>query len=110
MKEVSADKGYSSRKNLKLISELGAIPYIPFKKNVTGKRVKNHTLGIWGIMYNYFNEHKEEFAKHYHKRSNVESYFNIHFKTKTTFIDLNGQLKRFCPFVCHNCEENHNSH
>ncbi|PIN90858.1 hypothetical protein COU60_00755 [Candidatus Pacearchaeota archaeon CG10_big_fil_rev_8_21_14_0_10_34_76] len=77
VQEVSADKGYSSRKNLNLISELGAVPYIPFKKSTSGKRVRNHTLGIWGTMYRYFNEHKDEFLQHYHKRSNVESVFSM---------------------------------
>jgi len=37
MSEVSADKAYTSKKNLELIKEHGAIPFIPFKKNVTGR-------------------------------------------------------------------------
>jgi len=28
-----ADLGYSSRENLGLVSSIGAIPFIPFKKN-----------------------------------------------------------------------------
>ena len=32
--EVSADKAYTSRKNLDQVAQLGATPYIPFKSNV----------------------------------------------------------------------------
>jgi len=72
MREISADKGYLSRENLEFVSKFGAIPYIPFKSNVTGKRARN---SIWRKMYEYFSEHKEEFMEHYHKRSNAESGF-----------------------------------
>jgi hypothetical protein len=34
IREVSADKAYSSRKNLQVVTSLGAIPYIPFKKRI----------------------------------------------------------------------------
>lgn len=51
VKEVSGDKAYSSRANLELISELGAVPYIPFKKGITG-RAKN--AATWKKMYHLF--------------------------------------------------------
>ena len=72
MKEVSADKAYSSRNNLDLANKLGAIPYIPFKKNVTGKSRGSPT---WAKMFKVFTENYMKFAEHYHKRSNVESCF-----------------------------------
>lgn len=78
LKEVSGDKAYSSRENLKLIDSVGATPFIPFKKNVTGKR---GTLGIWGRMYHYFIYKHDEFLSHYHKRSNSETIFHM-IKTK----------------------------
>ena len=73
-KEISADKAYSSRENLKTIAELGAVPYIPFKKNVTGKP-KGYK--IWSAMFEYFWNNQEEFLEHYHKRSNVETTFSM---------------------------------
>jgi len=79
--EVSCDKAYSSRDNLKAIENIGAVPYIPFKKNVTGKR---GGCAIWKKMYHYFLYKHDEFLEHYHKRSNVESYFNM---VKTKFGD-----------------------
>lgn len=77
IKEQSGDRAYNSRKNLEVIDEVGAVPYIPFKKNVTGKRGSK----IWGQMYHYFMYKHEEFLEHYHKRSNVEATFNM-IKTK----------------------------
>jgi hypothetical protein len=63
--EVSADKAYSSRANLNLVSNLGGVPYIPFKKHTTGKRRREALL--WGRMYRYYTQHQEEFMQHYHK-------------------------------------------
>jgi len=77
VKEVSCDRAYSSRKNLELINDVGAVPYIPFKKNVTGKRVRNRGLSVWGKMYHYFMYKHDEFLEHYHKRSNVETTFHM---------------------------------
>ncbi len=78
LQEVSGDKAYNSRENIKVIDSVGATPYIPFKKNVTGKR---GTLGVWGKMYHYFMYKHEEFLEHYHKRSNSETIFHM-IKTK----------------------------
>ena len=79
IKEVSADKAYSSRENLSTVSKIGGIAYIPFKKNITGKRRGEFLL--WGRMYRYYLNHQEEFMQHYHKRSNVETCFHM-LKTK----------------------------
>jgi transposase len=73
MKEISADMAYSSRDNLQLATDYGAIPYIPFKKN-TIKKPRGHL--VWSRMWKYFDENREEFMQHYHKRSNVETIFS----------------------------------
>jgi hypothetical protein len=36
VREVSADKGYTSRKNMQAVADLGATPYIPFKATQGG--------------------------------------------------------------------------
>lgn len=74
IEELSADKGYSSRENLDLVNKIGAMPYIPFKKNVTGKSGGSPT---WAKLYRLYAEKYLEFAVHYHKRSNVESTFSM---------------------------------
>tara|TARA_Y100000310_G_C20659996_1_gene804185 strand:- start:66 stop:1205 length:1140 start_codon:yes stop_codon:yes gene_type:complete len=77
--EISADRAYSSRANLNVVSQLGGIAYIPFKKHVTGRR-RGKSL-LWGRMHRYFLNHQEEFMQHYHKRSNSETVFHM-LKTK----------------------------
>jgi Tfp pilus assembly protein PilO len=37
MRDVDADRAYSSRENLELVAKFGATPYIPFKSNTTGE-------------------------------------------------------------------------
>lgn len=74
IKEVSADKAYSSRQNLEIVSNLGGVPYIPFKKNTKG-RPKGPW--IWRRMYDLYSKHREEFMMHYHKRSNSETCFHM---------------------------------
>jgi len=68
--EVSADLAYSSRKNLEAVNEVGGKPYIPFKKNATGKAAGS---AMWKKMYHYFQLNREEFDDHFHKRSNIEA-------------------------------------
>lgn len=80
--EVSGDKAYSSRLNLQAIESVGAVPYIPFKKNVSGRRDKGS--GIWKKMYHFFLYKHDEFLEHYHKRSNAETVFH---SIKTKFKD-----------------------
>jgi transposase len=70
VKEVYADKAYSSRDNHEAIKELGGKSFIPFKKNAVGKMRGSM---VWKRMYHFFQFNQEEFMEHYHKRSNVES-------------------------------------
>ena len=81
VKEILADMAYSSRANLKYADQLGVTPYIPFKKNATGR---SDGAIIWNKMYKYFKNNPKDFAKHYHLRSNAESGF---FMIKQKFGD-----------------------
>lgn len=74
VKEIYADKGYISRANLDLANKLQIMPYIPFKCNAIGRARGSPT---WARMYRMFMERGEEFAQHYHLRSNVESTFSM---------------------------------
>ena len=104
MKEVSCDKGYASRDNHEIIAEHGAVPFIPFKSNVTGKSRGNSLM--WKKMYHYFALRNDEFMQHYHKRSNSETSF---FMIKSKFGDSvrsktwNAQVNEvLCKVICHN--------
>lgn len=74
VKEVSADKGYSSAENYNSVAELGGRAYIPFKENASGN---SHGIKyrLWRKAYHYFELNKDDFYSHYHARSNVESTF-----------------------------------
>lgn len=103
VKEITADLAYSSRENLQYAQDLGIKPYIPFKKNATGT---SKGFSAWNKTYRYFKDHREEFMKHYHVRSNAESGF---FMIKQKFGgDLNyknsiSQTNEIlCKILCHN--------
>lgn len=104
MKEVSADKAYGSKMVYRIIESLGAIPYIPFK-NTTKNPTKN-SPEIWNKMFLCFRDKKEEWKKHYHQRSNVETVFSMvklrlgeHLKCKTIIAQRNELMMKF---ICHN--------
>jgi len=101
MNEVSADKGYSSKNNVEIITKFGAVPFISMKE--TDKGLGG---GAWAQMYHYFNFRKQEFLQHYHKRSNVESTFSMmkrkfgdSLRSKTDTAMVNETL---CNILCHN--------
>jgi len=68
IREASADKQYSSVNNLEIVDRAGAIPFIPFKDGTTGA-----SGGVWERMFHFYEYQREEFLRHYHRRSNAES-------------------------------------
>jgi transposase len=101
MREVSADKGYSSVNNVNVIASYGATPYIAFKSIHSGA-----AGGLWEKMFHYFAFNRQEFLQHYHRRSNVESTFSMikakfrdHVRSKT---DVAMQNEVLCKILCHN--------
>jgi hypothetical protein len=99
--EVSADKAYASLENFEAVASQGAVPYIAFKANATG------AVGGWfEKAFYFFQYHKEEYLKHYHQRSNVESTFSA---IKRKFGDSvraksDTAMKNevLCKLLCHN--------
>jgi transposase len=101
IKEISADKAYLSRTNLKVAQDLGAQVFIPPKKNSTGgssKILKDHIT--------FARNNLVEFNEHYHKRSNVESAiqmikskFSEGVRSKNRTAKVNETL---CKILCHN--------
>lgn len=77
VKEVSADMGYLDKDNLAAVAALGAVPFVPFTKTHQDRKEKNmeNPSLHWRRMWSYFDLKKEEFLRHYHQRSNVESTF-----------------------------------
>ena len=104
MREVSADKAYLSRKNLHLIVDAGATPYIPFTSQSNPNSPYEDSL--WTQTYHYFSLHREEFLAHYRKRANVETAFSMikakfggALRSKTHEAQVNEALVKI---LCHN--------
>jgi len=102
-REVSADKAYSSKKNLEAAIEKGLIPYIPFKKNA---KMNKRGSAIWRQMFTEFQVNRQEFLEHYHRRSNVETAFHMikmkfgnNVRAKKPVAQDNEIL---CKILCHN--------
>ncbi|MBI2859817.1 MAG: transposase [Chloroflexi bacterium] len=100
--EVSADKAYTSHKNLAAVEAAGGVPFVPFKSNTfpaTGD-------SAWARAYDYFMFNRERFLEHYHRRSLVETTFSM---IKAKFGDSvrskshTGQANEvLCKVLCHN--------
>ena len=103
IKEVSADKGYSFRENHDAAFSVGATPFIPFKSNATDRL---HGSTTWRKMYHYFQLHREEYMRHYYKRSNVESTFSMlkrKFGYRLMLKNEVGQVNEaLARVLCHN--------
>ncbi|MBI2170661.1 MAG: transposase [Chloroflexi bacterium] len=107
VREVSADKAYSSRRNLHAIEAVGAKAYIPFKDKTTGMGSRSKPFdGLWNYMWAYYQYNRPAFMEHYHKRSNVESTYSMIkakfggiVRSKTPVAQVNEVL---CKVLAHN--------
>ena len=71
VREVSADKAYSSVENHNMLDSFGVEAFIPFKVNA----VANPKAPTWSRHLCEFTLNQERFLAHYHRRSNVETVF-----------------------------------
>jgi transposase len=85
-----------------LVTQHGGTPYIDFKDNAKG----GSRCEVWNKMFYYYSLHKEEFYEHYHRRSNVETTFQMikskfdeQVRSKTATSQINEIL---CKVLCHN--------
>lgn len=71
--EWSGDGMYWSKENCKKISSIGGTPYFKCKTGRTAWNGKQTGCPSWREMNTKFINEKEEYGKHYHKRSKLES-------------------------------------
>lgn len=71
--EWSGDSMYWSKENCRKVSEKGGKPYFKCKTGKTAWNGKQSGVPSWKEMNQAFRENEEEYGKHYHKRSKVES-------------------------------------
>lgn len=114
VREVSADKAYSSRENLQTVWDLGGIPYIPFKSGATGR---SRGSQAWRKMFLWFQLHRERFMGRYHQRSNAEATFSMlkrkfenNLMLRKEVCQINEALaKVLCHNICVLIEQLHES-
>lgn len=102
-KEVSGDKAYSAHRILQIIEKMDAEPFIPF---TIATNPNKKSPEVWTRLFKYFKENEEEFNKHYHKRSNVETTFFMvksrlgEFLRSKRYTSQKNEL--MMKFICHN--------
>lgn len=101
VREVSADKAYAAQSNFEAVAKHGGTLYAAFKNNT-----KARAGGLFEKMFHLFSLNREDYLRHYHKRSNVESTFSavkrkFHeaVRSKTPVAQKNEVL---CKFICQN--------
>ena len=106
VREVSGDKAYLSRRNLREVQAVGGTAYIPFKSNSVAHSRHHKRDSLWEQAYHYYNLNRAEFLSHYHKRSNVETTFSMvkakfggAVRSKTPIAQVNEVLAKI---LCHN--------
>lgn len=80
MERVSADKGYLSDENVATISAYGAQPLILPKSNTrfgVAPDAKRRKSDVWHKTFHCYQFRRDEFLRHYHRRSNVETIFHM---------------------------------
>ncbi len=104
--EVSADKAYSTRKNLRAVQAQGGVAFIPFKSYSKGSQGSKPFDGLWNRLWHFYAFNRECFLEHYHKRSNVETAFSMmkakfgaSVRAKTPTAQVNEVL---CKVLAHN--------
>ncbi len=125
LRDVTADKAYSGRKNLQAVADLGGNPFIPFKGSqgqmgkVTGitraavpavynpqATLPGVEMSAWVRMYHLFMYQRDTFLSRYHQRSNVETTFSMikrkfgdSLRSKSDVGQMNEVL---CKVIAHN--------
>jgi transposase len=101
IREASADAAYLSYENCEMVGQAGGTPYILPKSNTTAE-----SGGLMATMFHFYCLNRDEFVKHYHKRSNIEttnmmikSKFGDSLRSKTDTAMVNEALAKV---LCHN--------
>lgn len=79
---------------------------IPFREGEKNKSNPSGKSELWKLMYHFYKFNSTVFNEHYHKRSNVESTFNMikskfgeRLRSNTETAQINELL---CKILCHN--------
>lgn len=116
IRDVSADKAYSSKANLQAVADIGGTPFVPFKQRHHDPQTEIYlqppivpplpTATAWARMYHMFAFQRDTFLARYHQRSNVETTFSMikakfgdSLRSKSDVGQMNEVL---CKVIAHN--------
>ncbi len=109
IREVLADKAYSTVENLEKIVSIGATPFIPFRERrppKSGRPRRQNPSQIWRMALLSYNFDRDRFLKRYHQRSNAETVFMM-LKTNTgdnvrskNYTAMANEV--YLKIICHN--------
>ena len=107
VRELSADKAYSTKRNLHAVDDVGGRAYIPFKSNATGRAIaKVRYDSLWERAWHFYHFNRSEFLEHYTKRNNAETTMSMikakfggSVKSKSPVAQVNEVL---CKVLAHN--------
>ncbi|HEY5335052.1 MAG TPA: transposase, partial [Mycobacteriales bacterium] len=110
LRDVTADKAYSSKRNCQLVEDAGGTPYIPYRGHIPAFTAVQPslpgTMHIFYKMQHLFAYQRDTFLSHYHKRSNVETVFSMikrkfgdSVRSKSEVGQMNEVL---CKVIAHN--------
>ena len=121
LRDVTADKAYSSRKNLQVVADAGGNPYIPFRATTGPFRAGPDAAAAvtavpnwkplpwapaWVKMQHLFAYQRDTFLARYHQRSNVETTFSMikaKFGGSLLSKSFEGQVNEvLCKVIAHN--------
>lgn len=101
IKRLSADTQYANVSNFEAIDKHSIEAFIPFRAGITGA-----AGGLFAKAFHFFSFHREDFLKHYHKRSNIESTFSMIKRKFGDFIrsktDTAMKNEVLLKVLCHN--------
>jgi transposase len=114
IRDMTADKAYTSKANLQAVDDLGGTAFIPFRGHKdSGPVPAIHTQAFipefstaWQKMYALFVYQRDTFLSRYHARSNVETTFSMikakfgdSLRSKSDVGQINEVL---CKVIAHN--------
>jgi transposase len=99
--ELCGDAAYTSSDNIQAVLDAGAMPYFDFRADATGG-----VGGAYERLFHLYRAHGDEYMRHYHQRSNVESVFSMLKRKFSCFVRSRHPVamvnEAYGKLVCHN--------
>lgn len=94
---VSGDKNYLSRRHVELVRDMGATPYLTFKKN---SRKKEGDSAAWVESFDRYRSASAEDLQRYRERSMVEATFSAIKRRTGWYIESKSETAQYNEALC----------